>query len=123
MAQVTVTINGHTYRMACGEGEEAHLSGLAKDLDQRIESLKEGFGEVGDTRLLLMATLTIADELSETKRQIRNLDSEIASLKEARGAIAERLHTAQETIARTITLAAERVEGLSARFAPKAGSE
>ena len=29
MPQVTVTIAGKTYRMACGEGEERHLEGLA----------------------------------------------------------------------------------------------
>ena len=37
MAQVTVTIAGHVYRVACGEGEEAHLQGLARQIDERLE--------------------------------------------------------------------------------------
>ena len=36
MPQVTVTIAGKAYRMACAEGEEAHLAGLAALYDDKI---------------------------------------------------------------------------------------
>ena len=65
MAQVSVTIAAHVYRVACGEGEEAHLQGLARQIDERIERLKREFGEIGDQRLTIMAAITIADELAE----------------------------------------------------------
>jgi len=116
MAEVNVTINGKQYRLACGEGEEQHLVSLAQDIDGRIDQLKTGFGEVGDMRLLLMASLTIADELSEAQRQLRGMEAEVGSLKEARSAISERLHSAQDQIARTIIMAAERVERLNQRI-------
>lgn len=80
MAQVTVTIAKHVYRVACGEGEEAHLQGLARQIDQRIEKLKRDFGEIGDQRLTIMAAITIADELVEAKRRIAELDVEILNL-------------------------------------------
>jgi cell division protein ZapA len=80
MAQVTVTIAKHVYRVACGEGEEAHLQGLARQIDQRIEKLKKDFGEIGDQRLTIMAAITIADELVEAKRRITELDVEILNL-------------------------------------------
>jgi cell division protein ZapA len=80
MAQVTVTIAKHVYRVACGEGEEAHLQGLARQIDQRIEKLKRDFGEIGDQRLTIMAAITIADELAEAKRRIAELDVEILNL-------------------------------------------
>lgn len=80
MAQVTVTIANHVYRVACGEGEEAHLQGLARQIDQRIEKLKKDFGEIGDQRLTIMAAITIADELVEAKRRITELDVEILNL-------------------------------------------
>ena len=80
MAQVTVTIAKHVYRVACGEGEEAHLQGLARQVDQRIEKLKRDFGEIGDQRLTIMAAITIADELVEAKRRIAELDVEILNL-------------------------------------------
>ncbi|MGE0230593.1 MAG: cell division protein ZapA [Flavobacteriaceae bacterium] len=116
MAEVTVSINNKLYRLACDEGEQQHLISLARDIDGRIEQLKSGFGEVGDMRLLLMASLTIADELSEAQRQIRGLEAEVVSLREARSAISNRLHMAQDQIARTIIMAAERVERLSERI-------
>jgi cell division protein ZapA len=80
MAQVTVTIAKHVYRVACGEGEEAHLQGLARQIDQRIEKLKKDFGEIGDQRLTIMAAITIADELVEAKRRIAELDVEVLNL-------------------------------------------
>jgi len=81
MAQVTVTIAGHVYRVACGEGEEAHLQGLALQIDQSIETLKREFGEIGDQRLTIMAAIRIADELAESKRRIAELEVEIVNLK------------------------------------------
>lgn len=117
MAEVTVTINERLYRLACGEGEEQHLIALARDIDHRMEQLKGGFGEIGDMRLMLMASLTIADELSEAQKQMRGMEAEVLSLREARGAISERLQSAQESIARTINLAAERVERLNTKLA------
>jgi cell division protein ZapA len=84
MAQVTVTIAGHVYRVACGEGEEAHLRGLARQIDERIETLKRNFGEIGDQRLTIMAAITIADDLAEAKRRIAERDVEIINLKSDR---------------------------------------
>ena len=46
-SQVTVTINGRQFRMACENGQESHLLRLAQDLDQRIERLRATFGEIG----------------------------------------------------------------------------
>lgn len=56
MSQVSVTINGRQFRMACEDGQEAHLMSLARDLDSRIEGLRAKFGEIGDTRLTVMAS-------------------------------------------------------------------
>ena len=37
MPQVNVTINGRQFRMACEDGQEEHLTRLARELDARIE--------------------------------------------------------------------------------------
>jgi cell division protein ZapA len=81
MGQVTVTIAGRVYRMACGEGEEAHLQGLARQIDERIESLKKNFGEIGDQRLTIMAAITVADQLAEANRRIAELEVELLNLR------------------------------------------
>ena len=61
MAEVTTTLNGRTYRLECGDGEEEHLLSLSYMVGDRLDGLKKQFGQVGDDRLLLMAALMIAD--------------------------------------------------------------
>jgi len=78
MGQVTVTVNGRTYRLRCGEGEEERLIALATHVSQRIEGLAAEFGQVGDERLLLMAALLIADELWDTRDQLALLQAKPA---------------------------------------------
>jgi len=84
MSQVSVTINGRQFRMACEDGQEGHLMNLARDLDTRIEGLRTKFGEIGDTRLTVMAALTIADSLAETAVRLKRLEDELAALQESR---------------------------------------
>lgn len=80
MATVGVTIAGRTYRMACGEGEEGHLQELAKHVDTTLAELRKGFGEIGDTRLVIMTAITMADELFETRRRAAELEAQLADL-------------------------------------------
>jgi cell division protein ZapA len=110
MAQVSVTINGRQYRMACEDGQEGHLMRLAKDLDLRIDELRAKFGEIGDMRLTVMAALTIADELTEAGQRLRVLESELRSLQDARMLAADRAQSMQVAIATAFNSAAERIE-------------
>ena len=66
MAQVDVIINDRSYRIACDDGQDGHVTELARYLDGRVQELVSSVGQVGDARLLVMASLLIADELSET---------------------------------------------------------
>jgi cell division protein ZapA len=113
MPQVSVTINGRQFRMACEDGEEAHLVQLAQDLDARITRLRERFGEIGDTRLTVMAALTLADELSETKEKLQRLEPELASMQDASAATADRAQTTQAALAAALNAAAERIENIT----------
>ena len=73
MAQVSVTINGRIYDIACDDGQEEHVAGLASYVDDRVAELARSIGQVGDARLLVMASLLIADELVEAAREIQIL--------------------------------------------------
>jgi cell division protein ZapA len=116
MPQVSVTINGRQFRMACEDGEEAHLMRLAEDLDNRITRLRTRFGEIGDTRLTVMAALTLADELSETKEKLQKLEPELAALQDASVASAGRANSTQAAIAAALNAAAERIETITRRL-------
>ncbi len=116
MPQVTVTINGRQFRMACEEGEEEHLQRLAEDLDQRIARLRGRFGEIGDTRLTVMAALTVADELAEAKAKLQRVEPELAALQQARVVSAEHSETTQAAVAAALNSAAERIESITRRL-------
>jgi cell division protein ZapA len=116
MPQVTVTINGRQFRMACEEGEEPRLANLAADLDQRITRLRERFGEIGDTRLTVMAALTLADELAEAKDKLRRLEPELAELQDVRVQAAERAKATQAAVSAALNAAAERIESIARRL-------
>ena len=70
MGQVTVTLNGRTYRLSCGDGEEERLLSLAGHVRERIEALSTEFGHAGDDRLLLMAALLVTDELFDARDRL-----------------------------------------------------
>ena len=113
MSQVTVIINGRQFRLACEEGQEAHLKRLAGELDRRIGELRAQFGEIGDTRLTVMAALMVADEMAESGIRLRKLEEEMASLNEARVASAEHAKATQAAIVTALNTAAERIEKLT----------
>lgn len=70
MSQVEITINGRQYRIACEDGQEAHLTNLASYFDGKMTSLVEEVGQIGDTSLMVMAGLLIADELSDLNEEM-----------------------------------------------------
>src|SRR5215210_3813366 len=113
MPQVTVTIAGRTYRMACGEGEEAHLERLAALYDGKIQELRGSFGEIGDMRLHVMAAVTVADDFTETKRKLEAIESEVAALRAQTAAGEERAQAKEAQLADALTQAAERIERLA----------
>jgi cell division protein ZapA len=113
MSQVTVTIAGQTYRIACAEGEEAHLERLAAAYDARIEEMRAAFGEIGDLRLHVMAAMTQADELHETKRRLAAAEAELARLKSLTSGGDERTRLIEARLAEGVHKAAERIEQLA----------
>lgn len=67
MGQINVSIGGRSYQVACRDGEEDHLAGLAAQLDRKASELSGALGTMSEPRLLLMAGILIADELHELK--------------------------------------------------------
>ena len=65
MPLVNIMVNNRAYTIACDEGEEEHLKELAAHVDAKAREVLGSVGQVGDTRMLLMAALLIADEHHE----------------------------------------------------------
>ena len=118
MPQVNVMIAGKAYRMACGEGEEAHLEGLARFYDEKIGEMRQAFGEIGDMRLHVMAALMVADDLHEAKKRAEKLEAELAAIRGDAGAADQRLSEVEDRAAEALVAAAERIEGVAKSLVP-----
>ncbi len=70
MAQVTVKINGYTYTVGCEDGQEGHLTAMAEQVEGRIGSIKALGGSSGEARLLVLASLLMADELHDMRIEL-----------------------------------------------------
>lgn len=82
MAQVAISFNNRTYRFQCGEGEAERLETLAKYLKSKLDTLMAEHGPIGDERIVLMAALTLVDELFEARADIDDLlDDQTGKLK------------------------------------------
>ncbi len=103
MAQVSVTINGRIYQIACDDGQEANLTRLADYVDKRVGELVAAVGQVGDDRLLVMASLLVADELSDAATRLDGLDE------------SDRLRD-EEALVSNIDTLAERIENIAQRL-------
>lgn len=106
MATVDITINGRRHAMQCEDGQEQRLRRLAAYIDKRVIDLSAQQGQIGDIRLLLMASLLIADELSDAYDEIKRLQATLnqgASRNEAQAAAA-------------VEKVAEQVEHLASRL-------
>ena len=76
MAQVDVSVNGQSYRIACEDGQEDRLVDLAAMVDEKVIGLVNQIGQVGSNRLLVMAALIIADELVDLKNEAGSLQEQ-----------------------------------------------
>ncbi|XYK79370.1 MAG: cell division protein ZapA [Labrenzia sp.] len=113
MAQISVTINGKSFRMACDDGEEQRLEGLAARFDGWIGELKSAFGEIGDQRLTVMAGIMATDQLSELERKVTRLEQELAAAKDQQVAALNNLSQNEQDLSRAVNTAAARIESLA----------
>jgi len=117
MSQVSVTIDGKMFRMACEDGQEAHLEHLAKHLDGRIDEMRKAFGEIGDLRLVVMAAITITDEFFEAKKQRLGLASEINEIKAEQTSVNALSGAREAEIAAAIDKMTQRLERITGLLA------
>src|SRR5438067_6130766 len=71
MAQVIVKVNGRDFPLSCVDGQEARIRRLAQYVDAKIGEFTKTIGQVGEARLMLLAALVIADELSDANEALQ----------------------------------------------------
>ncbi|MGV8952885.1 MAG: cell division protein ZapA [Cypionkella sp.] len=114
MPEVNVEINGRKYRMACEEGQQARLIGLAARFNAQVEGLKGAVGEIGDNRLTVMAGIAVVDELAEAERKIQALETEVLVLTRAGQEVSAEIEALEEKFAAKLDEAARKLETVAA---------
>ena len=113
MPEVNVEIDGKKFRMACEEGQEAHLLELAERFNRTVIQLKGSFGEIGDNRLVVMAGIAVLDELAEAEDRIEALKQDIADLTNAGRELTIESEELEQRFARRLSEAARKVEAIA----------
>ena len=70
MANVSIKFNGKEFLLSCDDGQEEHLEELALYLDEKFIGLKKSLGNIGESKLLLITSISVLDEFYETKKKI-----------------------------------------------------
>ena len=113
MGQVVVRVNDRDFALSCADGQEPRIRRLAQYVDAKVGEFTKTIGKVGEARLILLAALVIADELSdanEALQQERNRGRAASGAAGAAGA------EPGETAAAGIRGVAERIEAIAARI-------
>jgi cell division protein ZapA len=106
MAQVTIEVNGRPYVVGCEDGQERRLTELAATLDAQVRQVAMDVGPLGETRLILMGALVMADEIVELRREIEQLKGQVGDLAAENG-------RAERAAVAALEAAAARIEGLA----------
>lgn len=113
MAKVSIQINGRKYALGCDDGEEERLERLGQRLDERLTMLANNFGQIGDLRLMVMAGITMMDELDELEGNV-NAQADRMALNIRKESEAAKAHAArvERKAADTLVDTAERIEAI-----------
>jgi cell division protein ZapA len=115
MAQVSVTVNGRRYDISCDDGQETHVFRLAEQVDRRVAELVANVGQVGDARLLLLASLLLADQMEDLRKELAGVRAGVA----AGGAVGSKeAANAGEGLGEALRGLAERIEAMAESIDP-----
>ena len=82
MANVSIKFNGKDYLLACDDGQEENLKGLAGNLNKRFDQLKLNLGNIGENKLLLILSIKIIDDYYDLLKKIESKKKEFNNLSE-----------------------------------------
>jgi cell division protein ZapA len=106
MAQLTLEVNGRPYVVGCEDGQEGHLRDLAALINSHVLQVGREVGQLGETRLILMGALLLADELTDIRARLTKAEGESARLGAA-------LAAAQDAAISALEGAADRIEAMA----------
>ena len=120
MNNVTLTIAGRNYTVACAPGEEAHIHYLGDMIREKLATLGAFSGQ-SEPRNLLFAALLLADEVHEARgEQPQAADKGAAGESAAGGQTGDAAR--DETVVHQLAAIAGQLENLATRLEGSAAS-
>lgn len=129
MPEVTISIGGRNFEVACQEGEEHYLRTAAQMLDEEAQVLVNQVGRMPEARMLLMAGLMLADKTASMEDRVKEVQStlaeregELETLRNAPPPEPERVEVAvvPDVLTQAMSTLATRAEALAAQVEEKA---
>ena len=130
MPEVTISIGGRAFNVACQDGEEHYLHTAAKMLDDEAQVLSDQVGRLPEARMLLMAGLMLADKTASVEDRVKAVeaklaerDAELEGLRNMGAPEPERVEVpvVPESVTETLAELAARAEAVAAEIEEKAG--
>lgn len=117
MGKVSLNINGRKYGMGCEDGEEERLLRLGQKLDDRVAQMANQFGQIGDVRLMVMAGITLLDELEDINANLdAQVDRKIGELRSENDRLQSSTDRLEAKSLSALEDAAEQIERLAAKL-------
>ena len=80
MANVNIKFNNKDYLLSCDDGQEESLKKLADHLDSKYNELKKNLGNIGESKLLLITAIQMADDYFDLFQKVKNTKSDFEKL-------------------------------------------
>ncbi len=114
MGRVSININGRKYGLGCEEGEEERLMRLGQKLDDRVNAMANQFGQIGDLRLLVMAGITLLDELEDLNVSVDSeVDARMGDLRKENAQLLRQSGQTEAKASQNLLDAASRIERIA----------
>lgn len=115
--RVSLIVNGRKYGLGCEEGEEDRLMRLGQKLDERVNAMANQFGQIGDLRLLVMAGITLLDELEDINVSVDGkVDERMGSLRKESEEALRYAGALENQTSETLLKVAKRIESLAEKI-------
>ena len=80
MANVNIKFNNKDYLLSCDDGQEENLKELAIYLDSKYNELKKNLGNIGESKLLLIAAIQMVDDYFALNKKVNSKKNEFEKL-------------------------------------------
>jgi cell division protein ZapA len=111
MAEISISLNGRSYDIACDPGQEGRVVDLAAYIDQRLQQIARSGAAYNDAHQLVLTALVLADELFEAKEA-----SAARTPKQAVPAAPAPNPVEEQALARLLDQLTRRIDGIAQRL-------